>query len=68
MPWKTTCAALAIALSATACAPAGPAGPEAACAAFRPIYLAPAEVEALTAETAAAVLAHNETGVRVCGW
>lgn len=38
------------------------------CAAFRTIYLTSAEIDMLTDESAAQVLAHNETGARLCGW
>lgn len=41
---------------------------ETGCAAFRPIYLTGAEIEALTDESVAQVLAHNNTGARLCGW
>ena len=36
------------------------------CAAWRPILVADADV--LTTDTARAVLAHNLTGRRLCGW
>lgn len=40
----------------------------AACDAWRPLLLTDAEISALTPETARAVLAHNRTGRRLCGW
>lgn len=36
------------------------------CGAWRPILISRADV--LTAETAREILAHNETGARLCGW
>jgi hypothetical protein len=36
------------------------------CAAARPIYVTPRD--ALDRGTAADILAHNETGARLCGW
>jgi hypothetical protein len=36
------------------------------CAAFRPIRVA--DDDKLTRETAAAILAHDETGRKLCGW
>lgn len=36
------------------------------CLTARPIYIAAEDV--LTAETARAILAANETGARLCGW
>jgi hypothetical protein len=41
-------------------------GPAVDCQAWRPILLEEADV--LTVETARAVLAHNLTGRRLCGW
>jgi hypothetical protein len=49
----------------TGCATAG-AGTEGACAAFRPIYIS--RVDQLSGGTAEQLLAHNETGARLCGW
>lgn len=56
------CAALAVLLSG--CATAGPATD--GCAAWRPIYISRAD--ALTDGTAEQILAHNLTGVGLCGW
>lgn len=56
---------LAALILASGCAPAGPA-PISPCAAWRPIYLDATDV--ISTETAAAILAHNETGARLCGW
>lgn len=36
------------------------------CLTARPIYVA--SQDAMTPETARAILAHNETGARLCGW
>ena len=47
-----------------ACAQSG-AGTS-ACSGWRPIYVSRADV--LTDGTARQVLAHNETGARLCGW
>jgi len=46
------------------CAGDGDAG--SFCAAARPVYVGPEDV--FSAETARALLAHNETGARLCGW
>lgn len=48
----------------SACATGGP-GTD-ACGPWRPIYVSRADV--LTEGTARQVLAHNETGARLCGW
>ena len=56
-----TLAVLAILLAS--CAGTGGA-PD--CAAWRPILIA--DADALTPETARAILAHNLTGRRICGW
>ena len=37
-----------------------------ACEWTKPIYVSKADV--LTNETAAAILAHNRSGARICGW
>jgi hypothetical protein len=37
-----------------------------ACGPWRPIYVSKADV--LTDGTARAILAHNETGAKLCGW
>lgn len=58
------CAVLALVLP-TGCAGLGPAT-DGGCAWSRPIYVSAAD--ALTEDTAAQVLAHNETGARICGW
>jgi hypothetical protein len=41
-------------------------GPVNECVAWRPILIH--EQDALTTETARAILAHNLTGRRLCGW
>jgi hypothetical protein len=41
-------------------------GPVSECLAWRPILIH--EQDALTTETARAILAHNLTGRRLCGW
>ena len=64
MTSRMLCAALALVLL-TSCATSG-AGTDAACVAFRPIYVSRADT--LTEDTAAQVLAHNRTGQRLCGW
>ena len=61
---KTLCAALALVLL-TACETSGRAT-DAACVAFRPVYVSKADV--LTEETAQQLLTHNRTGARLCGW
>ena len=48
----------------SACAPNGAA--TSACSGWKPIYVSRADV--LTADTARQILAHNETGARICGW
>lgn len=40
----------------------------ATCDAWRPLLLTDREIDALTPETARAILAHNQTGRRLCGW
>jgi kynureninase len=40
--------------------------PDTACLAFKPIYVSKSDV--LTDGTARAILAHNETGAKKCGW
>lgn len=47
------------------CVTAG-VGTEGACVAFRPIYISRADQ--LSDGTAEQLLAHNETGARLCGW
>ena len=60
---KSTALLLAILTLLPSCA--GPGGaPD--CAAWRPVLVADADV--LTPETARAILAHNLTGRRLCGW
>lgn len=39
---------------------------DAACAAFAPIYVGKDDV--LTDQTAKAILAHDQTGAKLCGW
>lgn len=58
------CVVLALVLP-TGCAGLGPVI-DGGCAWSRPIYVSAAD--ALTEDTAAQVLAHNETGARICGW
>jgi hypothetical protein len=58
-----TCAVLAALLAG--CAGSG-AATDAACAAFRPVYVGQADV--LTAATAEQLLSHNITGAKLCGW
>lgn len=36
------------------------------CSGWRPIYVS--RTDALTPDTARQILAHNETGARLCGW
>ena len=36
------------------------------CSGWRPIYISRSDV--LTPDTARQILAHNETGARICGW
>lgn len=62
MRWTATWIALAILLAS--CAGTG-AGTD-ACAPWRPILVA--ETEVLSHATARAILAHNRTGRRLCGW
>jgi hypothetical protein len=38
------------------------------CAWAEPILLAPEEIPVLSEETKRQILAHNETGARLCGW
>lgn len=64
MALRTICAGLALALL-TGCAISG-ARTEGVCAAFRPVYVSRAD--ALTDGTAEQILAHNRTGVVLCGW
>ena len=59
---KLTALLLAILTLLASCAGTGGAG----CDAWRPILVADADV--LTTDTARAVLAHNLTGRRLCGW
>lgn len=44
---------------------AGPGRPD-PCAAWRPIYVSPNDV--LTDATARAILDHDRTGAKLCGW
>jgi hypothetical protein len=62
MRWTATWIALAILLPS--CAGTG-AGAD-ACGPWRPILVAARD--GLTQETARAILAHNRTGRRLCGW
>ena len=62
MMWKMTCVASLVLL--TGCATDGIA--TSGCEWTRPILVGDADV--LTDETARQILAHNETGARICGW
>lgn len=53
---------LIVATLATGCARTGSAG----CEAWRPVLVSAGDV--LSDETARAILAHNLTGRRLCGW
>ena len=64
MTSRMLCAGLVLALL-TGCEMSG-RGIDAACGAFRPVYVSRADV--LTDGTAEQVLAHNLTGARLCGW
>jgi hypothetical protein len=55
---------VAILIPLAACATDGAA--PSVCAPWRPIFVTPRE--ALDRGTAADILAHNETGGRLCGW
>lgn len=57
--------ALASALLLSACATPGPV-PSDGCAWTRPILVGRDDV--LTEDTAGQILAHNESGARICGW
>jgi hypothetical protein len=59
---KTLLLAALILLPSCAGTGAGPEG----CVPWRPILVSDADV--LTPETARAILAHNLTGRRICGW
>lgn len=52
-------------LSLSACATSGPVA-DSFCAVARPIYFATSDV--LSDRTERAVIAHNETGEKLCGW
>lgn len=62
---KSTALLLASLTLLTGCASGGPAT-DAFCAVGRPILVSRSDV--LTTETARQLLAHNETGARICGW
>lgn len=64
MMLRMLCAGLVLVLL-SGCAAVG-AGTEGACAAFRPIYIS--RVDQMSDGTAEQLLAHNETGARLCGW
>ncbi|WP_455182927.1 hypothetical protein [Azospirillum palustre] len=64
MALRTICAGILLVLL-SGCATSG-AGTEGGCAAFRPIYTSRADM--LTDGTAEQLLAHNLTGVQLCGW
>jgi len=55
---------IALAILTASCA--GTGGGSDACAPWRPILVA--EADSLTPGTARAILAHNLTGRRLCGW
>lgn len=58
---------LPLVLLPTSCGNIGRAiKPDTACLAFKPIYVSKNDV--LTDGTARAILAHNETGEKKCGW
>ena len=71
---KTLLLSLPLAILLVSCATSGPGTkPDAApvivdngCAWAKPIYVSKADV--LTDGTAGAILAHNVTGARLCGW
>ncbi len=65
MKWKTTLPALALMMFASGCVSGG-GGTD--CAAFRPILMSDADIDAASDALARAILAHNETGARACGW
>jgi hypothetical protein len=62
---KSTVLWLASLILLSACASGGPAT-DPFCAVSRPILVSRSDV--LTTETARQLLAHNETGARICGW
>jgi hypothetical protein len=74
--WKTTLLLVSLAMLLSSCATTGQGTePEprivtrtvdTACDWTRPIYVSKADV--LSDETAAAILAHNKAGAKVCGW
>jgi hypothetical protein len=55
---------IALAMLAASCAGTGGGGE--ACAPWRPVLVSDADV--LSEATARAILAHNRTGRRICGW
>lgn len=57
---------LLLMLSLTACGTAGRASPQTFCTAGHPIYLS--KEDKLTKETTRAIVGHNETGKKLCGW
>lgn len=61
---KSTALLLAILTLLPSCAGTGAAPTD--CGAWRPILVG--DGDTLTAETARAILAHNRTGRRLCGW
>ena len=38
------------------------------CAAFRPILMSEADIASASDNLASDILAHNETGAKLCGW
>lgn len=64
MTWLGRLTLLALLSGASGCNLIGRA--DSACLVFKPIYVSPQDV--LTDATIAAVLGHDETGKRLCGW
>ena len=61
--WKRMLGLIGLAILLPSCSGGGGGS---FCAAARPIYVTPRD--ALDRGTAADILAHNETGARLCGW
>jgi hypothetical protein len=59
---KSTVMWLGLMILLTSCAGTGGEG----CDAWRPVLVS--DADSLTPETARAILAHNRTGRRLCGW
>lgn len=64
MKWSARWGLLALMLSATSCASGGP-GTRPGCEWAKPIFVSRSDV--LTDRTAAEILEHNKTWVRICG-